>query len=429
MASKLAKPGTPEYQANSDAAHGVETILAQMRESLDDFHQARQYGQSQPRAMIASKFKHAASGANAWNPFPTFGHFLSSVQKAATAGWQQDGKMRAYVEGAYKNLFPGSAYKATPSGMNEVVGADGGFLVAPEWLNQVLMRTYGDSDLLGRTTMIPLSSGNTLKVPGVNETSRANGSRFGGVTAYWRAEAASVDFSKINLEEVSLELKSLMVLMRATEEVLEDSNVVALESLANLIIPQELAFKLGDAIVNGTGVGQPMGILQSPSKVTQAKEAGQPGGSIVAANVLNMWSRLHASCRPNAVWLIDQTCEPKLYQMTIGAAGSNLAVFLPPGGLSSSPYATLMGKPVLPVEFCPVVGTEGDITLTDLSTYLSISKGGVQSASSMHVYFSTNEMAFRFIYRMDGRSWWLTALTPKSTGPTQSNIVTLETRA
>ena len=39
--------------------------------------------------------------------------------------------------------------------------------------------------------------------------------------------------------------------------------------------------------------------------------------------------------------------------------------------------------------------TSGDIILADLSQYILIDKGGLQSASSIHFKFTTDETAFR----------------------------------
>jgi HK97 family phage major capsid protein len=88
-----------------------------------------------------------------------------------------------------------------------------------------------------------------------------------------------------------------------------------------------------------------------------------------------------------------------------------------------------MGRPVVPVEFCSTLGTKGDIILWDPSTYLVGTRGGMQSAVSMHVYFSTAEQQFRFILRMDGKPWWTSPLTPFKGSNTQSCVVTLATRA
>ena len=52
-------------------------------------------------------------------------------------------------------------------------------------------------------------------------------------------------------------------------------------------------------------------------------------------------------------------------------------------------------------------------------------KGGVRAASSMHVAFTTDEMAYRFTYRFDGSPLWHSALTPFKGSATQSPFVAL----
>ena len=49
--------------------------------------------------------------------------------------------------------------------------------------------------------------------------------------------------------------------------------------------------------------------------------------------------------------------------MTVGSGSATVVAYLPPGGLSTKPYATLLGRPVLPVEWCATLGTTGDVIL------------------------------------------------------------------
>lgn len=355
-----------------------------------------------------------------------FAEFLLDVMKGQNGNWRNNQRMKSYVEKSDDYLRT----KALPTGMNETVGADGGFLVAPEFSNQLLMRTY-DNDLLQRTTSFPLGTGNTLKIPAINETSRADGSRFGGVYAYWRAEEGTLTASKPALAQVSLTLDSLSVLVKITDEMMADTSGLSAEALINMVVPQEMAFRIGDAIVNGDGVTKPFGITDSSSlsRISISKETGQAAASILPENILKMWARLHASCKKNAVWLVDPSVMQVLPLMTVGTAGSQMVVYMPPGGLKDAPYATLMGRPVIETEFNQTVGTVGDIVLVDLSTYVTVAQG-VQAATSMHVYFTSGANAFRFVQRIDGKSWWTSALTPKNgSSATLSNIVTLATRA
>jgi HK97 family phage major capsid protein len=87
-----------------------------------------------------------------------------------------------------------------------------------------------------------------------------------------------------------------------------------------------------------------------------------------------------------------------------------------------------MGRPVIPIEQCDTVGTRGDIILADMSQYLVADKGGVQSASSIHISFLLDETAFRFVYRVDGMPLWNAPLTPFLGANTLSPFVTLITR-
>ena len=102
--------------------------------------------------------------------------------------------------------------------------------------------------------------------------------------------------------------------------------------------------------------------------------------------------------------------------------------YLPPGGLSAKPYATLLGRPIMPVEWCQTLGTTGDILLADLRHYVTISKGFIDAALSIHLRFDYDESTFRFIFRLDGQPWWSAPLTPFKGNSTQSCFVALQTR-
>jgi HK97 family phage major capsid protein len=87
-----------------------------------------------------------------------------------------------------------------------------------------------------------------------------------------------------------------------------------------------------------------------------------------------------------------------------------------------------MGRPVIPVEYCNTLGTAGDIVLCDLSQYLTVDKGAMETASSIHVRFIYDEMTFRFVMRFAGQSAWNAPLTPFKGTNTQSPFITLQSR-
>jgi HK97 family phage major capsid protein len=114
--------------------------------------------------------------------------------------------------------------------------------------------------------------------------------------------------------------------------------------------------------------------------------------------------------------------------MTLNAGTGGGPLFIPPNGVSGSPYATLLGKPLVPVEQAETLGTVGDIILADFSQYALVRKGGMNASSSIHVKFLTDEMTFKFSMRVNGKPMWKSALTPAKGSNTLSPFVTLQTR-
>jgi len=248
------------------------------------------------------------------------------------------------------------------------------------------------------------------------------------VQASWTDEADTTTASDPKVKQQELALKKLRAVCYATEELLADST--ALESLLGQAFAEEMNFKIQDGIVNGTGVGQPKGLLNdSDVYVRVSKETGQAATTVVAENIFKMWSRLYAPSRGNSVWLINQDIEPQLYSMALNVGTGGAPVYLPPGGLSQSPYSMLYGRPVIPIEQCQTLGTLGDIILTDMSQYLWIDKGGMDSSSSVHVRFLYDEMTYKFTLRCNGMPMWRSSLTPYKGTNTQSPIVVLQSRS
>ncbi|MBM3996196.1 MAG: phage major capsid protein [Planctomycetes bacterium] len=346
--------------------------------------------------------------------FRHFGEFALAVRDACQPGKRPDDRLALITK--------------TASGMGEVTGSDGGFLVPAEFVQKILERLYAKGNLLAMTDSYTVGS-NVIAFPRSAETSRANGSRWGGVRAYWRDEGEQGTATKATFGRLQLNLRKLFVMINASDELLSDTQGIALEQYLFRVASEEISFVVSDAIINGNGTGQPLGILNSDCLVTVAKESGQTAATVNSTNVMKMWSRMWAACRQNAVWLIHQDVEPQLQAMTISSGASNLVAYLPPGGLSANPYATLMGRPVVPVEWCATLGTVGDIILADLRHYVTATRGGVEPAMSIHLRFDYDESVFRFIFRIDGAPWWSSALTPYKGSNTQSCFVALATRA
>lgn len=344
--------------------------------------------------------------------FGSRGAFLQAVADAARS--------------PYRKIDPRLERRAT--GMSEGSPSDAGFLVGTDYSQDIMIPVWQTGAVTSRVRRITIGAGsNGLAMNMIAETDRTNGNRWGGIRGYWSAEGASTTLSAPKFAKFRLDLDKLTLLAYATDELLQDA--AALEGVITQAAREELEFKLADGIINGSGAGMPLGILGAGVTVSVAKETNQAATTVVAENIDKMWARLPASSRANAVWLANQDVEPQLAQLSLAVGTGGVPVYLPAGGYSAAPYATLKGRPVLPIEQCATLGTVGDIILADLSQYLVIEKGGVQSASSMHVQFLTDEMTYRFIYRVNGKPWRDTAITPFKGSNTLSPFITLATRS
>ena len=303
------------------------------------------------------------------------------------------------------------------SGLNEAVPSEGGFLVTPDIASGIYENMWGVGNILSRFTPITVQ-GNGLTIRAIDETSRQDGGRMGGVRGYWMAEAAQKTSSKPKFRHIDLKLKKVAALVYATDELLEDAN--ALEGWIARNVPNELRFLVEAAIINGDGIGKPLGILQSPALITQLANTAS---EVNSQDIGNMWSRRYLGVQ-DYVWFAHASVMPQLYQMAV----SNEPVYVPPGGFSASPYGALFGRPVIETEYNPVLGANGALVLASPSQYALISKGGVQAASSIHVKFVEDETAFRFVYRVDGQGLWaspVTAYASTATGFTVSPFIQL----
>ncbi len=320
---------------------------------------------------------------------------------------------------------------AAALGMNEAVPQEGGIFLTTEIANEIELMTRAGAILsrVDRSTMTgPV---NSIRFNMLNETSRVDGSRSGGVRAYWLEEAGTKTASQPTFRGVELRAWKLAALGYATDEMLQDVGF-----LGNFLLDafsEELRFKAEDAIIRGTGAGMPLGILNAVG--TPVIEVAIDSGQVLAdgysfTNITSMWGRLDVRSQANAVWLVNQAVQPLLQGMTMNLGTTSYPVYMPPGGLSTAGYGTLFGRPVVPVEYMPAPGTPGDVMLADLSQYRFVEKaGGIQTASSIHVQFVTDQTAFRAVWRVGGAPKWIAPLTPYQGTATTSPFITLGARS
>jgi HK97 family phage major capsid protein len=393
--ARLAAPRPRQTEPNG-LQPGEEQNAANMNETRAQAAQRRSSVPAQPRATDTGK----------WG-FRSAGEYLHAVMRASQKGGIIDPRLIANAPSTYGT---------------EGVGADGGFAVPPDFRTTIVSKVMGEGSLLARTDQMTTSS-NAVTVP---QDATTPWQTSGGILAYWESEAGQKTQSKPALSGLTVKANKLIALVPLTDELLDDAPSMA--SYVNRKAPEKIDYKINDAIINGSGVGQPLGILTSAGTVTVAAESGQVADTVVYDNIVNMWNMLAAQARPNAVWLANADIEAQLMRMKTPGA-TTWPAYMPPGGLSVSPYGTLLGRPVITSEAMPKLGDAGDLILGDMSQYLSVVKtGGVRQDVSIHLFFDYDVTAFRFVLRIGGQPWWATGVARTQSQATKGFFVKLGAR-
>jgi HK97 family phage major capsid protein len=350
-------------------------------------------------------------------PFNSLGEQLRAIVAAGSPSGRVDPRL----------LMVNETYSAA-SGASATVGADGGFLIQKDHGVDLMAEGQSGGVLSSRCSSTEISANaDGLEVVQFENTSRATGSRWGGVQVYRRAEAETVTATKPALENWALRLEDMMGLAYVTDRLSQDAS--ALGQVFSEAFRDEFAFKIDDEIFRGNGVGQCQGILNAPATVSVAKETGQLADTIVAENVMKMWSRVHPRSRGRGIWVYNVECDVQLQQMMIGTGTSGQLVYMPPGGLSGAQYGSIYGRPVIAIEHASALGDVGDIAFLDLTQYKLITKGGISEDESIHVRFLYNEKTLRWNTRINGAPKVKSPITPYKGTATLSPFVTLAARA
>ena len=307
-----------------------------------------------------------------------------------------------------------------PSGYMQSLGSDEGFMVPPEFRTGIWEVVEGSEtsyDLFNLMPPEPTGS-NTVEIIR-DETTPWGGT---GVQAYYGAETGQMTASSLVTKASQVALNHCYAYVLAGEDLLEDAPRLS-DRLTNKA-GQALRYKLSNGLIEGDGVGKPLGIKNAACLVSVAKESGQTGATVTATNVVKMYSR--AINPTQGFWIVNPDVMPQIILLTVN---SN-PIWMPyDQGFKYAPMGTLLGRPIYPLEHCQTVGTVGDIYFVNPNGYMHVMKNsGIKYAESIHLYFDYNIKAFRWTVRHTGMPYLSAAISPKNGSNTRSHFVALATR-
>lgn len=331
--------------------------------------------------------QHSETGGNSDKEIKSFGDFVLAI------------KRRDYTR--INNVY-NSVKDVTIE-----TGSTGGYAVPHEYATEILQLAEKQSPILGKITKVPVSgysgeypaldmsvtptagTGDTAFAAGVEDTVRNPGGAFTETTPQFT-----------NLEWRVYETGGYTEVQK---EFTQDSPL-AIQALLKSLFSVSISAKNERNLLRGSGVGQPLGILNSAvalpiTTVTNNVFAYADGLNMIA----KFWSVNPMSC----CWIFHPSLWPDLGVMESTSGG--------PGAfqtnLSAAFGKTFLGYEMAQSQFSPQANNAGDMILADLSMYLMFVRQELAIDFSEHVGFLSGKDTWRFYQRNDGKPWLKSPIT------------------
>ena len=268
--------------------------------------------------------------------------------------------------------------------LSESTGADGGYLVPTEWDSR-LIDTLAEENVFRKLATTITTSGE-LRINVVASKP----------AALWVAEGGALTFGNAAFAQKSLDAHKLHVGIRVTNELLND-NAFNLESYIIDQFGKAIGNAEEDAFINGTGSGQPTGILTTAA--ADATMVQQTAGSNIAADdILNLVYKLPRAYRKNAVFLVNDSTLAAIRKLK----DANQAYMWQPSFQAGEPDR-LLGYPVYTSPYMPTVAAENMVLAFGDFSYYNIGDRGARTFNELReLYMPNDQTGYLMMERVDG---------------------------
>lgn len=287
-----------------------------------------------------------------------------------------------------------SGLNAEGKAMTEGTQAQGGYLVRPVLERQLVLAKEQDNVLRGLCSSLNINT-NAIQLDQLGIST----------TAGWVAELATKpETTAMTLASITASVFTAAGLVTVSNQLLQDADP-AVDALVTADLTKRLVALEETAFLNGSGTGQPLGILNTPGLgATTLTPTDVPTLLTTILTAIASVESSHGA--PTAIVM-----HPRTWTRIITAQDSTGAwLIAPPSGFHASDFTTnrtviqgptkfLWGYPVVTTNRMPTnlgAGTnESRIIVGDFREALILDRQGITVDESEHVYFTTNQTVFR----------------------------------
>lgn len=293
--------------------------------------------------------------------------------------------------------------------MTEGVGAAGGFLVPVQFMPELQGVMSENAIIWNLCTRIRMNT-RQVAIPVLDQTGTTAGYPhwFGGIRFYYIEEATEKTESTPSFREVNLVAHKLIGLTNASDELVADSAISLADFLSGpLGFAGGISWWRDYCVFQGTGVGQPLGIINAGATITVARQAQAPANAIQYLDIVNMFENFLPSAKGH--WYFTQQAVSNL--LTLADANGNY-IWLPNlFSAAGNVNQQLLGLPVTFTEKLPALLQAGDAVLADPRYYLFGDRQAMTIDTTIFHLWAYDKTSWRVVDRHDGQPWLSSPLT------------------
>ena len=310
---------------------------------------------------------------------PLTGKPMSTTEKPEKTGRASEAYKQAMLTALRTN------FRQVSNVLSEGVDANGGYLVPEEYDHRLIDILDEENVMRKLGTRITTSGEHKINIAATKPA------------AAWIEEGGALTFGDATFDQIILDAHKLHVAIKVTEELLYD-NAFNLENYIMQQFGKALANAEEDAFINGTGTGQPLGILAATGGADVGVTA-KSATAITADELIDLIYSLKRPYRKSAAFLLnDQTLA------AIRKLKDNYGQYLWQPSLQAGEPDRILGYAAYTSPYFPAVAAgKPAVAFGDLS-YNNIGDRGTRSCAERNELFAGNGMVgFVAKERVDGK--------------------------
>ncbi len=310
---------------------------------------------------------------------PLTGKPMSTTEKPEKTGRASEAYKQAMLTALRTN------FRQVSNVLSEGVDANGGYLVPEEYDHRLIDILDEENVMRKLGTRITTSGEHKINIAATKPA------------AAWIEEGGALTFGDATFDQIILDAHKLHVAIKVTEELLYD-NAFNLENYIMQQFGKALANAEEDAFINGTGTGQPLGILAATGGADVGVTA-KSATAITADELIDLIYSLKRPYRKSAAFLLnDQTLA------AIRKLKDNYGQYLWQPSLQAGEPDRILGYAAYTSPYFPAIAAgKAAVAFGDFS-YYNIGDRGTRSFAELKELFAGNGMVgFVAKERVDGK--------------------------